>query len=208
MKVKVCGMREAQNIAEVALLTPDYMGFIFYDGSQRFAGSLAPESLDTLSSVTKRVGVFVNATADYISETIKKYSLDFVQLHGSESPELCAALRQQTGVIKAFGISEADDFKNVEQYEGYCDFYIFDNKTPNHGGSGNKFDHSLLHTYTGRTPYLLSGGITPEDAHLLLAFEDSRLIGFDINSRFEITAGIKNPLQIKKFMETIKNIQK
>jgi len=208
MRVKVCGMREARNIAEIAGLTPDYMGFIFYEGSPRFAGSLAPEALDILSPTTKRVGVFVNAPIDYILKTTERYGLNLVQLHGAESPEFCAALRKKTGIIKAFGIGTADDFQNVEQYEGSCDYYIFDTKTSNHGGSGCKFDHNLLHKYTGRTPYLLSGGLAAEDANLLLALKDDRCIGFDINSRFETAPGIKDPLQVKIFIKTIKNRQK
>ena len=205
MRVKICGMRETQNIAEIAKLAPDYMGFIFHKNSPRFAGYLVPDALNILSPATKRVGVFVNAQIDYILETTERYGLDLVQLHGAEPPEFCAALRKKTGVIKAFGIGTADDFQNVEQYEGNSDYYIFDNKTSNHGGSGIKFNHSLLHKYTGCTPYLLSGGLATEDAILLLTFKDDRCIGFDINSRFETAPGIKNPLHIKIFMETIKN---
>ena len=207
MKVKVCGMREAQNIAEVAELLPDFMGFIFYAGSPRFAGTLAPESLNILSPETKRVGVFVNAQEGYMLETIEKYGLDLAQLHGTESPKLCAALRKRTGIIKAFGIGGKEDFEPVKQYEGYCDYYIFDTKTPVYGGAGHPFDHRLLKVYAGETPYLLSGGLALEEAKALASFESNRCIGFDINSRFETAPGRKDPLQIKLFMNTIKNLR-
>jgi phosphoribosylanthranilate isomerase len=210
MKIKVCGMREAQNIAEVARLTPDFMGFIFYERSPRYAGEMPPEALDSLSPATKRVGVFVNAPMDRILDAVRRWALDLVQLHGSESPEMCAALRVEgLGVIKAFGVGGPDDVERAAAYEGTCDLYIFDTAAAAHGGTGRKFDHSLLAAYGGSTPWLLSGGLGVDDAPTLASFarKNPRCVGFDINSRFETAPGAKDPEAIKQFMETIKNQQ-
>lgn len=205
MKVKVCGMRDARNIAEIASLLPDFMGFIFYEGSPRFAEALRAEELDTLSPATLRVGVFVDAGVDRILRTVEKYGLDLVQLHGAEPPEVCAAIRETVGVIKAFGIGSPADLERTKEYEGCCDYFLFDTRTPLRGGSGLKFDHDILKLYEGRTPFLLSGGLSPEDAELLASTDYSRCAGVDINSRFESAPGIKDPASINKFMETIKN---
>lgn len=231
MKLKVCGMRDPDNIAAIARLNPDFMGLIFYAPSPRYAGGLAPEALDILSPVTKRVGVFVDADEQTVRETATKYRLNYVQLHGGESPEMCASLRRDYGVIKAFGVATAADLAATQAYEGMCDLYVFDTKTPLHGGSGRRFDHSILAAYTGRTPYLLSGGITPDDADEFAASRrdtpgdtgaivasrrlasqvaqfDSRCVGFDINSRFETAPGVKDSRLVKQFIETFKNDNK
>lgn len=205
MKIKVCGMRDVGNIAEIARLTPDFMGFIFYERSPRFAGGLGPASLDVLPAQTKRVGVFVDATEHYIREIAKKYKLDFVQLHGNESPEMCASLRNgDVGVVKAFGIADGSDLARVEGYDGVCDFYVFDAKTPAHGGSGRQFDHSVLKAYGGTTPYLLSGGISPDYVPGPEVIGDPRFMGFDINSRFETAPGVKDAAAVGKFFEFVR----
>jgi phosphoribosylanthranilate isomerase len=205
MMVKVCGMRDRANIAEVARSAPDFMGFIFYEPSPRNACGMAPEALEPLLPGTKRVGVFVDEQKDRILETAQKYALDLVQLHGSEPPEMCAELRRHgLGVIKAFGIDSPEDVARTAAYEGTCDTYIFDTAAPTHGGTGRKFDHSLLESYGGSTPYLLSGGIGPEDAPAA-APVDARCAGFDVNSRFETAPGIKDAEAIEKFIQTVKN---
>lgn len=196
------------NIAQVAGLGPDMMGFIFYEGSPRNACRMPPKAFDALEMETKRVGVFVDAPPGRIRETVRLYGLDLVQLHGAESPTTCKELRAAgIGVIKAFGIGSAGDVVRTDEYEGSCDLYVFDTRTAAHGGSGRKFDHSLLTGYMGHTSYLLSGGIGPEDGGTLAAWEDPRCAGVDINSRFETAPGVKDPEAIKKFMQTIK-IQK
>jgi phosphoribosylanthranilate isomerase len=208
MLIKVCGMRRERNIAEVALSAPDLMGFIFYDRSPRYAGEMPPRALDTLSPATKRVGVFVDAPKERILEIARKYALDLVQLHGAESPEMCSALRAEgLGVIKAFGIGSREGVERAAAYEGTCDYYVFDTAGAEHGGTGRKFDHSLLTAYSGSTPWLLSGGLGPEEAPALALFarKNPRCAGFDINSRFETAPGTKDPEAIKQFMKTIKN---
>ena len=205
--IKVCGMREPGNIAEVARHGPDFMGFIFYERSPRYAGGMPPEALDALPAHTKRVGVFVDATLETTLSTARRYRLDLVQLHGSETPEMCARLRDEgLGVMKAFGVATAADIVRTAAYEGTCDLYVFDTLGAAHGGTGRKFDHSLLTAYNGDTPYLLSGGLGPEDAADLAATaqKDPRCAGVDINSRFETAPGVKDHAAIQQFIEKIK----
>lgn len=206
MLIKVCGMRRADNIAEVARLAPDMIGFIFWEPSPRNACHTPPEALDSLSPETRRVGVFVDASRETILDTARRYGLRFVQLHGSETPGECAALRAEgLGVMKAFGIATRDDVARTAFYEGSCDLYVFDTRTPAHGGSGVKFDHTLLAAYRGSTPWLLSGGLGPGDAPSLALIDDPLCAGFDINSRFESSPGIKDPAAVGKFILTVKN---
>lgn len=199
-------MREARNIADIARLEPDFMGFIFYERSPRFAGGMEAASLDVIPPTVGRVGVFVDASEAYIRETARKFNLGFVQLHGAEPPGLCARLRGEFGIIKAFGIGSARDLARTADYDGVCDYYLFDTLTAAHGGSGRRFDHTILASYGGCTPYIISGGLCADDAVRLAPSGDVRCVGLDINSRFESAPGVKDPARVGKFIETIKNI--
>lgn len=200
MKIKVCGMMDSVNIAEVARLQPDYMGFIFYEGSPRFAGNLPPEALDALSAATLRVGVFVNAAREYIAAQAARYRLDLLQLHGDETPAHCAWFKSAYGVIKAFGVQSAADFAAAQRYEKVCDYFLFDTKTTLRGGSGLQFDHRLLATYRGQTPFFLSGGIAPEDIPAIASLHLPRCEAIDVNSRVERSPGLKNAAAVEKLI--------
>jgi phosphoribosylanthranilate isomerase len=203
LKIKVCGMRNIVNIAEIAMLNPDYMGFVFYERSPRFAGDINQAILNVLSSKTSSVGVFVNAKIEYVVELAEHYRLKILQLHGDETPEYCAELKAKykCEMIKAFGIKSEDDFSKTYDYKQVCDYFLFDTKTELHGGSGKKFDHILLNSYKGKTPFFLSGGIGLQDAENILTNRHKLCIGVDINSRFEISPGIKNTEQVKQFID-------
>lgn len=206
MKVKVCGMREPDNIREVGQLPIDWMGFIFYAPSPRYAGSLSPEEIDRqLPRRIKRVGVFVNEEAATVQAVAARYRLAAVQLHGAETPETCAALRA-TGleVIKAFSLSAASDLEACLPYEGSCDYFLFDTRTPLYGGSGRQYDWNLLAAYRGRTPFLLSGGIGEDDALRLQAFSHPLCAGIDLNSRFEQQPGRKDAGRLQRFLSILK----
>ncbi|MCD8102109.1 MAG: phosphoribosylanthranilate isomerase [Alistipes sp.] len=203
--IKVCGMADADNARQVAALAPDMMGFIFYRPSPRNAFGLAPDVVRQLPAAIRKVGVFVDETAETVFRIAGQYGLDAVQLHGGEPPESCAGLAGRgLTIIKAFGISSAGDLSAAGGYEGACDLFVFDTKTPLKGGSGRRFDHSVLSGYTGRTPFLLSGGIGPEDAATDLSIY-SRCAGFDLNSRFETAPGIKDTELLRIFIETVRN---
>lgn len=198
--VKICGMKFPSNIVEVAALKPDFMGFIFYPKSPRYAEPLDVEVLNALPKSIKKIGVFVNESLENILTIVYKYHLNGVQLHGAELVEMCVELRK-TGliVIKAFPIAEACNFKVTKQYENACDYFLFDTKTNAYGGSGLKFEWALLDEYKGKTPFLLSGGIAADDADAILKIEQPKFAGIDLNSKFEVSPGEKNVKLLREF---------
>lgn len=198
MIIKVCGMREAENIREVEALGIDLMGFIFWPKSKRYVAE-PPQYLPTQ---VKKVGVFVDATPEDIRQHIQDYHLDIIQLHGHETQAFAKALKPAV-IIKAFNIATAEDLTQTKPYEGIVDYFLFDTKAQLPGGSGEQFDWSVLSHYEGTTPFLLSGGIGPDDADCVKAFHHPQCIGIDLNSRFEIAPGIKD---INKLREFILNI--
>lgn len=199
--IKVCGMREADNIHALEQSGVDLIGFIFYPKSPRYVA----EKPYYLPSSAKRVGVFVNETLDTITSIANLYELDFIQLHGNESPEECRNLRK-TGkkIIKVFSISSKNDLSATKNYEGVCDYFLFDTKCPDYGGSGKQFDWSVLENYTGNTPFLLSGGIDIDSIDALKVFQHPQLAGYDLNSKFEISPALKDIALIERFLSVLK----
>lgn len=204
--VKVCGMREAENIREVEALGIDLMGFIFWPKSSRYV-SERPAYLPTNC---KRVGVFVDEDIETVKRIADDYALDYIQLHGHESPEYCAQLRGFK-LIKAFNIATTEDFKQTEPYTGIVDYFLFDTKGKSVGGNGEKFDWSVLSAYDDNTPFLLSGGIGPDDAEVLTSHSSpltsKKCVGIDLNSRFEIAPGLKDINKLKEFINALNNEQ-
>lgn len=212
--LKICGMLHPDNIKDVAALQPDFMGFIFFKGSKRYAAELAPEILKALPENMLRTGVFVNEEADVVLDLVRKYSLNAVQLHGGESPEYAEVLAQQIKpgqvdfkIIKSFGIDASFDFQQLNKYEGKVDYFLFDTQTPDHGGSGKKFDWSLLEKYELNVPYFLSGGIGLESAAALKEITDPRLFAIDINSRFELEPGLKDTSKLIEFLKGLSSVK-
>ena len=206
MLVKVCGMREPENIEKVAQLGVDMMGFIFYPKSPRFASqSVARTAAD---KNVCRVGVFVNESVELISDKIQLFDLNAVQLHGNESRELCEQLHKQNGllkVIKAISVSTAGDIQKYKEYVGAVDYFLFDTKCKTVGGSGQQFDWQVLENYDGDVPFILSGGIGPEDVERIRNFHHPKCIGIDLNSKFEMEPGLKDVEMLKTFLENIEN---
>ena len=288
--IKVCGMRDAQNIREVAALGVNLIGLIFYPKSPRYVesissdagifpdySSLTPQPLskgegsDMLdkqlkaeetkgetrnkqpvsaqlkstqskapfnkvttplslgegqggeavhggeavqggeAAIPKFVGVFVNDMPQNIVTAVYNYHLSYVQLHGDESPVMIDNLRRtlvpdivpQIKIIKAISVSSAEDLKRCEQYEGHVDLFLFDTKCKGYGGSGQKYDWSVLEAYTGHTPFLLSGGIGPDDIDRLRDFHHPQCVGIDLNSKFETAPGMKDVEMLKKFINSL-----
>ena len=193
-------MRNAENIREVEALGIDMMGFIFYPKSSRYVC----ERPTFLPQKCKRVGVFVDATIENIHQHIADYCLDVIQFHGHESPDFIRQFRSLCGdsiaTVKAFNIAMKEDLKAIAPYAGLVDYLLFDTKGPSAGGNGEKFDWSILEAYNGDTPFLLSGGIGPDDAERILDYHHSKCIGIDLNSRFEIEPGIKDIIKLKTFL--------
>ncbi|MGN6181434.1 MAG: phosphoribosylanthranilate isomerase [Mucilaginibacter sp.] len=204
MKIKVCGLKYPENIRSVAGLAPDFMGFIFYDKTPRFAGGISADILNELSQTVIKTGVFVNESLPVINSLINKYGFNAVQLHGSESPEFCAELKDKVKVIKAFGVNEDFNFEQLKSYAGNVDFFLFDTKTPIHGGSGKTFDWGLLDKYQLEVPFFLSGGISPENLEEIKKIKHPRFYGVDLNSRFETEPGLKDIMKLEKAFEVLK----
>lgn len=206
MRLKICGMREAENIRQLLTLQPDYMGFIFYEKSSRFVGEeLDEELLKSFPFTTRKVGVFVNSTASHILEMYKKYKLDYVQLHGEELPDFCKNLKHKgINVIKAFSIDVDFNFGKLQNYKPYCDFFLFDTKGEQRGGNGKSFDWSLLDKYDNEKPFFLAGGIDLENVHNALKITDLKIHSLDVNSKFEITPALKNIDMLEELMNIIK----
>ena len=213
--IKVCGMRDAENIREVERLRVgdgtsgmalgiDLMGFIFWPKSSRYV-SARPAYLP---ANCKRVGVFVDAAIDDIRQHMTDYALDYIQLHGQESPEYILSLRSVCGdsiatIIKAFNIATADDLAQTKPYEGLADYFLFDAKGKSVGGNGTKFEWSVLDDYHGPTPFILSGGIGPDDATAVSRLRHPQLAGIDLNSKFEDAPALKNIQKLKTFLEQL-----
>ena len=197
--IKVCGMREEQNISDLEKLDIDWMGMIFWSGSKRYVSR--PPS--RLPQRVKKVGVFVDASLDDIRQHVSDYQLDIIQLHGHETPAFLEALKPLT-LIKAFNIADASDLEKTKAYEGIADYFLFDTKGKIVGGNGEKFDWTVLTAYEGSTPFLLSGGIGPDDAQRVKRFHHHKCIGIDLNSRFESAPGLKDIVQLQTFIKQIR----
>lgn len=211
MIVKVCGMREAQNIRDVEALGVNWMGFIFWPQSKR----LCSEVPAYLPVACKRVGVFVNAEVEEIVEKTVAYGLDIIQLHGDESRPYIMQLRQALyahpaltdgpvrQIVKAMSLKEKSDLQRCEPYVGFVDYFLFDTPSAGYGGTGRQFDWQLLSEYNCMTPFILSGGIGPDSVEALKAFQHPCLAGIDLNSRFEVSPGLKDVPAIASFLDAM-----
>ncbi len=206
LKIKVCGMKFHENINALAALKPDYMGFIFYEKSKRFVGdSLDSFNFNEFPKSINTVGVFVNSPLDYVLLQKEKYNLDFIQLHGDESPNFCEKLKKKDAkIIKAFQISEKFNFSLCENYNNSCEYFLFDTQTVQYGGSGKKFDWKRLENYKNKKEFFLSGGISLKDAEEINKITDLNIHAIDINSKFEIEPALKNIDDLKDFFSKIK----
>lgn len=197
MKLKVCGMKYPDNIRELEEVSPDFMGMIFFPESPRFFDQLKDASL--LTNKIERVGVFVNDPVSQVNEICKKFNIKYVQLHGNESPNDCRELKNSGYiVIKVFPVYDKLPI-NLEEYKAVADLFLFDTKTNSHGGSGKKFDWSILKKYDNEVPLILSGGIDPESVDEIKALTGVNIFAVDINSRFESEPGRKDIEKIKIF---------
>lgn len=199
-------MKYSGNIRELSSLPVDYMGFIFYEKSPRYVGDMDLPAVNLPPSILK-TGVFVDESIDKMLACIDKYHLDVVQLHGRETPETCRYMRSQgVKVIKVFSIEEKEDFSQCQACTGACDYFLFDTKTPQHGGSGRQFDWAVLQHYRENVPFFLSGGIGADDAEKLRSFNHPAYYGIDLNSRFEIQPGLKDIRLLKQFLKQVNEL--
>lgn len=191
------------NTAEVASLDPDYLGFIFYDSSPRnFERTIPP-----INNKIMKVGVFVDATLEFILEKVSQHQLQIVQLHGNESPDFCDELQRISAVQiwKVFPVGETIDFNSLQPYESLVDLFVFDTKGKQRGGTGRVFNWDLLLTYPSKKPFIISGGVGPKKIHALRSILNSKLPihAIDLNSKFEIAPGFKDIQQLKRFKDEL-----
>jgi phosphoribosylanthranilate isomerase len=205
MKLKICGMKYPDNILEVGTLLPDYMGFIFWEKSARYFDGTLP----TLTQSIKKIGVFVNANKEEIEAQVLKHDLQAVQLHGQESVAFCHELKNTlantTEIIKVFSVDDTFDFNQLEPFETVCDYFLFDTKGKLPGGNGTTFDWKVLEQYPSQKPFFLSGGIGLDEIDLVkqILKTDLPIIAIDVNSKFEIEAGLKNKEELDRFKQKI-----
>ncbi len=206
LKIKVCGMRDMENIQALLELNPDFIGFIFYERSKRYVGEhFDPAITDLVPLHIEKVGVFVNADPDYVNQKTNQHRLHYAQLHGNESSGYCKRLADKgIQIIKAFSVDDEFSFTGMNEYIDCCRYFLFDTRTHLIGGSGKKFDWKVLDSYTHSKSFFLSGGIGPDDHREVAGLGHLNIHALDINSRFEIKPGYKNIDTIKKFIEKIR----
>jgi phosphoribosylanthranilate isomerase len=197
MKLKVCGITQAEQLKKLDELEVDYAGLIFYAQSSRYVlNKLKSKEIQNLNLSLKKVGVFVNASEEDIMTQLEQYRLDLVQLHGDETPSFCKHISNHVNVTKAFRINKKNE-QNIDwmikPYEEFCDFYLFDTNSKGvYGGTGEKFDWEILKHNKINKPFFLSGGIGLDDVENIKAFEHPYFYAIDVNSKVEIEDGIKD----------------
>lgn len=205
MIIKVCGIKSEDNLAALSTLPIDMIGLNFYPDSLRYVGpEVVPIWYDILPDEISRVGVFVNESIDEIMDIADEYRLDYLQLHGDEQLEFCAKAAAQLPIIKVVRVGTTVDWNLLKEYEGIAQYILFDTDSNAYGGSGHKFDWSLLADYPLNTPYMIGGGVGPEDTNQLQAHKHPQFVGVDINSKFEIKPAEKNTELVKRFAQELK----
>lgn len=211
-------MRDADNIRDISALGVDMIGLIFYPPSPRYVqqfssgAGIIPDYAPDMGKTPLRVGVFVDDMPQNIVTRVYNYKLDYIQLHGNEPRETLENLRvtidpdikPKIKIIKAISVSSAEDIKKYKEYVGAADLFLFDTKCKTVGGSGEQFDWQVLQAYDGDVPFLLSGGIAPDDAERIKNFHHPKCIGIDLNSKFEIEPALKDVEKLKQFLVKVK----
>lgn len=211
-------MRDADNIRDISALGVDMIGLIFYPPSPRYVqqfssgAGIIPDYAPDMGKTPLRVGVFVDDMPQNIVTRVYNYKLDYIQLHGNEPRETLENLRATIDpdikpnikIIKAISVSSAEDINKYKEYVGAADLFLFDTKCKTVGGSGEQFDWQVLQAYDGDVPFLLSGGIGPDDAERIRNFHHPKCIGIDLNSKFEIEPALKDVEKLKQFLVKVK----
>ena len=206
MKIKVCGMRDPGNIQQLLdRVTPDWMGLIFYEKSPRFVSESLAEKIKVFP--VNKVGVFVNESSERMLDFVTAFGLHSLQLHGQEPVSQVRELRENTEleIFKVFSVSDQVDWKKLEDYEPWVDYFLFDTFTVGHGGSGKAFNWQILLDYPLQKPFLLSGGIGLEESDRIieLGSKINKMAGVDVNSKFEWAVAEKNIGALKQFKDNL-----
>lgn len=209
LRIKVCGMTDAEQVRQLDEMGVEFAGFIFYPRSPRYVlKSMQPEDIRKIRRRINKVGVFVNAGANEVLQTVDACGLYLVQLHGDESPKVCESIADYITVVKAFRLTDDDNVMwKIKDYQDVVDMFMFDTEGAGYGGTGKKFNWDKLKGLNIRKPFFLSGGITPDDALALKEFQKEAvakdLFAVDINSKFEVVPGVKNMEKVRKFVRDL-----
>ncbi len=210
MKIKVCGMTLPEQVNALDEMGVDLAGFIFYDKSPRYIKrKISPAVMKKTGGRIAKVGVFVNMPFDELMKNVEEYRLDMVQLHGDESERFCERVANYVSVVKAFRLSDNDPIEwMLRPWQEGCDMFMFDTLGAGYGGTGKKFDWNVLKSVHIDKLYFLSGGIEPGDEEKILGFaalpEAKKLFEVDINSKFEVSAGVKNMELVREFVKKLR----
>lgn len=204
MRIKVCGMTQKEQVDSLADLGVSFAGFIFYPKSPRYVfREMTASQIRKVNNINK-VGVFVNAPMDEVLHLVDECRLQMVQLHGDETPKYCDRLADYVSVVKAFRLSDNDSVEwMTHPFDDVCDHYLFDTMGAGYGGTGKKFDWTVLKGQQINKPFFLSGGIESGDEEHIRNFATDpvarNLFALDINSKFEVSPGVKNLELVKDF---------
>jgi phosphoribosylanthranilate isomerase len=210
MRIKVCGMTDADQVKQLDEMGVEFCGLIFYPKSPRFVFKYMPAiNIKKIKGKINKVGVFVNAPSEEILQTVDSCGLYLVQLHGDESPKACEKISDYISVIKAFRLAADDNILwKIKDYAEVVDMFLFDSEGVGYGGTGKKFNWDALLGLNINKPFFLSGGIAPSDIPALREFSKDKvakdLFSLDINSRFEISPGVKDIEKVRTFVEELK----
>lgn len=211
MRIKVCGMTLPEQVNALDEMGVNFAGFIFYPKSPRYMGSkISPEKMKQIKGKIAKVGVFVNSPYEELLKTVDDYRLDMVQLHGDESPHFCEKVANYVTVVKAFRLTDDDPIDwMVRPYSDGSDMYMFDTLGSGYGGTGKKFNWDVLKEATINKLFFLSGGIEKGDEEKLKEFAKEpvaeKLFAVDINSRFEVSAGVKDMKKVQAMVEGLRD---
>lgn len=210
-RIKVCGMTLPEQVKALDEIGVDFAGFIFYPKSPRYmANKISPEKMKQIKGHIAKVGVFVNMPYEEMMRTVEDYRLDMVQLHGDETPFFCERVANYVTVIKAFRLSDNDPIEWITRpYHEGTDMFMFDTLGAGYGGTGKKFDWNVLKESAINKLFFLSGGIEPGDEESIKQFVREpvadKLFSIDMNSKFEVAAGVKDIEKVRKFVKKLRD---
>jgi len=207
-QVKICGIRTPDAMTAALEGGADFVGLVFAPNSPRYVDiEVAAYLAGYVPDSVKVVGLFVDAPTSFIEDVIANVRIDMLQLHGKETPEHCASLARHTGkaVVKALPVAAATDLQQAALYAPACDWLLFDAPAPANGtagGNGETFNWTLLEGYTPAKPWMLAGGLTPEN--VAGAIRLLRPTCVDVSSGVESSRGVKDPDKIRAFLRAAK----
>ena len=206
-QIKICGINDEVNLKACITERADFIGFVFHQSSPRFiTADHAATLIRMLTLPVKSVGLFVNPDDELLSRTLSTAPVDYIQLHGDETPERTAYIKTAFNkpIIKAISIANKSDIDQIKKYEEIADWVLCDAKTSGtlSGGNGVTFDWAILNGYKFTKPWMLSGGLNAQNVQAAITQLNPTAV--DVSSGVEITRGQKDPEKIRDFIQKIR----